>query len=266
MAPAPGYLPYEPQLQTVPWADDIWTVNGPEVAYRLLGLTLPCPTRMTIIRLPDCGLWVHSPVACTPALVAAVSALGPVCAIIAPNLFHYTHLGDWARAFPQARVRALPGLAAKLPGIACAPLDQPETAAWSGAIDSHVVALGSFAEAVFLHRASRTLIITDLMQNFEAERIRNPLIRTVMRLGGATGPNGRPSIEIRIAALAHKDALRRGVQHMLAWEPESIILSHGACYRSNASAEIMKAFGAACSGSAARSLGPFGGAGQRRSS
>jgi hypothetical protein len=242
---SPGYLAYQPQLQPVPWADEIWTVNGPEVAYRLWGLTLPCPTRMTIIRLPDGGLWLHSPVACTPDLVTAVTALGPVAAIIAPNLFHYTHLAAWARAFPQAAVHGLPGLAAKVPGIAFTALDQPPTARWAAAINSHVAALGSFAEAVFFHRASRTLIVTDLMQNFEATRIRNPLVRTVMRLGGATGPNGRPSIEIRLAALAHRNALRESVRQMLAWEPTGIILSHGACYRSDARAEIAKAFGAA---------------------
>lgn len=245
MTSAPGYRPYEPQLQLAPWAEDIWTVDGPEVAYRLWGLTLPCPTRMTIIRLPDGGLWVHSPVACTPDLVAAVEARGPVSAMIAPNVFHYTHLADWARAFPQARIHGLPGLASKVRGIAFAALDQPCTAPWLSAIDSHVVALGRFAEVVFLHRASRTLIVTDLMQNFEAHRIRNPLVRTVMRLGGATGPNGRPSIEIRLAALTHRNAMRRGVQQMLTWEPSGIILSHGACYRKDATIEIAKAFGRA---------------------
>lgn len=243
MTRAPGYRPYEPQLQPLPWAENIWTVNGPEVSYRLWGLTLSCPTRMTIIRLPDGALWVHSPVACAPDLVAAVEALGPVAAIIAPNVFHYTHLADWARAFPQATIHALPGLAAKVPGIAFTGLDQPTAARWAGSIDSHVVALGSFAEVVFLHRASRTLIVTDLMQNFEADRIRNPLVRTVMRLGGASGPNGRPSIEIRLAALAHHNALREGARQMLAWKPSGIILSHGECYRTDAASEIKRAFG-----------------------
>lgn len=242
MTSAPGYLPYEPQLQPAPWAEDIWTVSGPEVSYRLWGLTLPCPTRMTIIRLPDAGLWVHSPVACTPELVGAVKALGPVAAIIAPNVFHYTHLAAWAQAFPQASVFGLPGIAAKVPGIAFTALDQAPTAPWLAAIDSHVVALGSFTEVVFLHRASRTLIVTDLMQNFEAERIRNPLVRTVMTLGGATGPNGRPSIEIRLAAHLHRKTLERGVHQMLAWKPTGIILSHGACYRTDAAAEIERAF------------------------
>ena len=243
MPQSPGYLPYEPQLQPVPWGEEIWTVDGPEVSYALWGLTLPCPTRMTIIRLPDGGLWLHSPVACTPDLVAAVEGLGPVAAIIAPNVFHYTHLADWARAFPAASVHGVTGLAAKAPGIAFSALDQQTAASWRNAIDVHVVRLGDLTEAVFLHRASGTLIVTDLMQNFEAQRIRNPLVRMVLQLGGATGPNGRPSVEIRLAALAHRKALREGVRQMLAWHPASIILSHGAPYRSNAAAEIEQAFG-----------------------
>jgi hypothetical protein len=243
---APGYLPYQPQLVPVPWAADVWTVNGPEVSYRLWGLTLPCPTRMTIIRLPDGGLWLHSPVACAPELVSAVTALGPVAAIIAPNAFHYTHLADWVRAFPDAAVHGVAGLAGKVPGIAYAALDAGSTAPWRTVIDSHVLALGSFTEAVFLHHPSRTLIVTDLMQNFEARRIRNPLVRAVMRLGGATGPNGQPSLEIRIAALRHRAALREGVRQMLAWQPAGIILSHGACYPTAAAPQIRRAFAAAC--------------------
>jgi hypothetical protein len=242
MTGEPGYHPYEPQLQPVPWAEDIWTVDGPEVAYSLWGLTIPCPTRMTIIRLPNGDLWVHSPVACTPKLVAAVEALGAVAAIVAPNSFHYTHLADWTRAFPQAVVFGVEGLSAKVPGIAFAVLDDQSSPSWHTAIDVHVVALGSFTEAVFLHRSSRTLIVTDLMQNFEAGRIRNPLVRAVMMLGGATGPNGRPSIEIGLAALRHRAALEKGVRHMLAWQPSGIILAHGACYRSNAVTVIERAF------------------------
>lgn len=242
MTGAPGYLPYEPQLVPKSWSEDIWTVDGPEIAYSLWGLTIPCPTRMTIIRLPSGDLWLHSPVACTPKLVAAVEALGPVTAIVAPNSFHYTHLADWTFAFPHAVVFGIQSLSAKVPGIAFAVLDDQSSPSWRTAIGLHVVALGSFTEAVFLHRASRTLIVTDLMQNFEAGRIRNPLVRAIMMLGGATGPNGKPSIEIRIAALRHRAALREGVRRMLVWQPSGIILAHGACYQSNTDTEIERAF------------------------
>ena len=40
-----------------------------------------------------------------------------------------------------------------------------------------------------------------------------------------------------------RNALREGVRQMLAWEPSGIILSHGACYRTDAATEIKRAFG-----------------------
>ena len=40
-------------------------------------------------------------------------------------------------------------------------------------------------EAVFLHRPSRTLILTDLIENFEPHRVRNPVYRL------SFGPRGR---------------------------------------------------------------------------
>lgn len=238
-----GYRPYEPQLCLIPWGEGIWTVNGPEVSYSLGGATIPCPTRMTLVKLHDGSLWLHSPVSCDPELVAAVSALGSVSAIVAPNTLHYTFLADWARAFPAASTYAAPNLNTKIPHVAFSVLGEQHFDKWRGDIDLHLIALGSFTEVVFFHRPSRTLIVTDLMQNFEASRVQSALVRLLLMLGGATGPNGRPSIEIRLAALLHRAALRRGVEQMLAWGPTGIILSHGECYQTDGVAEIKRAFG-----------------------
>lgn len=242
MSQTPGYLPYEPQLRPIPWGENIWTVNGPEVSYSLGGVTIPCPTRMTVIKLQNGSLWLHSPVSCNPELVAAVSALGPISAIVAPNTLHYTFLADWVRAFPAASTYAAQSLSPKVPHVAFAGLEEKLSAGWRDEIDLHAVELGSFEEVVFFHRVSRTLIVTDLMQNFEASRVQNALVRMLLILGGATGPNGRPSIEIRMAALFHRAALRRGVEQMLAWEPTGIILSHGECYQTDGVIEIKRAF------------------------
>jgi len=73
--------------------------------------------RMTVIRLPGGGLWVHSPVACTPEERAAVDALGPVSFLVAPNLMHHLRVGDWAAAYPEGRVVAPASLRAKRKGL-----------------------------------------------------------------------------------------------------------------------------------------------------
>ncbi len=240
----PGYHPYEPQFQPQGVVDGVWTVDGPEVGYRFAGLTLPCPTRMTIIRTTAGKLWLHSPVALNTELLRRIGALGDVGWIIAPNSFHYTHMPAWAAAFPAATCHASPDIAVKfadaLPGVV--PLQSGPHPDWADDIDQHLAELGSFTEAVFFHRASKTLIVTDLVQNFESDRIRRPFTRLMLQMGGATGPRGTTSMDIRLAARGHHTAVRDAVAQMAAWAPERIILSHGKCYHRAVPQELKAAF------------------------
>lgn len=236
------YRPYLPQLEPVSVAENIWTVEGPEIDYRLAGLSLPCPTRMTIIRLSDGTLWLHSPVCFTADLKAQVDAIGPVGAIVAPNSYHTSHTHEWARQYPDADVFGPSTAIAKIACPRSRALDGPLDAEWLAEIDHHFVDLGSFGEALFFHRASATLIVTDLMQNFEQERIASPFTRLILTLGGATGPKGGPSIEIRLAMLRHRTRVVEAVRTMIAWRPVRIVLSHGECYEADAGTEIAKAF------------------------
>jgi hypothetical protein len=52
---------YEPTGTLKPVTDGLWIVDGPAIGFGYLGLKFPFPTRMTIVRLADGGLWVHSP-------------------------------------------------------------------------------------------------------------------------------------------------------------------------------------------------------------
>lgn len=240
----PGYRPYEPQLTPQLVADGIWTVDGPEIDYRFAGLTLPCPTRMTIIQLSSGALWLHSPTHYTEELGAQVAAMGRVAAIVAPNSFHYAHIAAWGRAFPAAQCHASPDIIGKVTATTGRPEPLTDTAPaiWAEDFDQILVKLGKFTETVFFHRRSRSLIVTDLVQNFEAERITRRFTRLVLQLGGATGPRGTTSIDIRLAAKGHHAALRVAASRMQAWAPERIILSHGRCYDKDIAAELTKAF------------------------
>src|SRR6185437_13167440 len=85
-------------------ADDLWIVDGPLIRFGLPGMKMPFPTRMTIVRLADGGLFVHSPTPLTPELKAEVEREGAPRWIIGPNRIHYWWIPDWAAAFPQASV------------------------------------------------------------------------------------------------------------------------------------------------------------------
>ncbi|MEE4199284.1 DUF4336 domain-containing protein [Erythrobacter sp.] len=242
MAGEPGYRPYAPLFVLKPWAKSIWTVDGAEVRYGFGPLQVPCPTRMTVIRYGDGSLFVHSPVALSLELTADLSDLGKVAALIAPNRNHFVSLASWADAFPSADIYAAPGLAGKSGIPAHTTLTKGLSAPWLDEIDHVPLDLGTFTESVFFHRSSRTLIVTDLMMNYEGERVRSPLMRLFLRLGGATGPRGNPSIDMRMALRPHSEALKAGLEAMIALEPERLILAHGKCYEGDAVAEIERAF------------------------
>jgi Domain of unknown function (DUF4336) len=68
-------------LERLDPAADVWLAAAP---LSFLGLRIG--TRMTVVRLASGDLWVHSPIALTPELRAAVDALGPRSATRASSL------------------------------------------------------------------------------------------------------------------------------------------------------------------------------------
>ncbi|GAA4778488.1 DUF4336 domain-containing protein [Stakelama sediminis] len=242
--PKQAYIPYEPLNVLKPVAPDVWIVDGPEIRMRYLGLKLPFPTRMTLVRLPDGGIWVHSPSGNDPALMDAVAQLGPVTDLIAPNSLHYWWLPDWYERFPGARVHVVEGLAkrARRPLPPHKALTASPDIGWGGAIDQ-IRAPGSLlTEVDFFHRPSRTLILTDLIENFEPKRVRSPVLRRLMQLFGAADPDGKAPYDMQLSFWRHRKDLRRAVTQMLAWKPERILIAHGRWYPDNAEAELRRAF------------------------
>src|SRR5262245_28517635 len=93
--------------------DQLWVAEMPVV---LGGFAIGA--RMTVVRLPDGGLWLHSPVALRGALKRELDALGPPRCLVAPSRFHYQHVVEFARAYPEARIYAAPGVMPKLRRLA----------------------------------------------------------------------------------------------------------------------------------------------------
>ena len=238
---------YTPLDTLKPVAADIWIVDGPIVAMAALGMRMPFPTRMTVVRLPDGGLWCHSPIAPDATLFEAIDALGPVRHLVSPNLLHYAHIAAWKRRYPQATAWASPGVRQRAASQRIevhfdADLDDAPSADWAGSIDQ-LLFRGSrvMQEFVFLHRASGTLILADLIENFEGERL--PMaMRWMARLGGVIDPDGKAPLDMRLTYLGHKDEARACLARMLAWQPQRVILAHGRCYLDNAPAELARAF------------------------
>ena len=234
---------YEPLNTLKPVAEGIWLIDAPHVKF----YGLPFSTRCTVVRLASGGLWVHSPTVLSEALKAELAALGPVEHLIAPNWIHYVSVKDWQAAYPDAVAWAAPGVVKRAASRNVSitfdhDLGAEAEGPWAGQIDQLIVSGSKLhSEAVFFHRASSTLILTDLIENFEAKNM--PFwLRPLLWLGGVLAPNGSMPRDIRASFGAHKDVLRGHIETMLGWAPERVIVAHGAWFFSGGTEALKRAF------------------------
>ena len=113
---------------------------------------------------------------------------------------------------------------------------------WSGEMEMLLVHGGYLSEAVFFHLASRTLVMTDLIENYERDKIAHPFFRFVIGLSGAVDPDGKMPFDLRATFFMHRKQMAEAVRRMISWQPQRIIIAHGRWYRDNAVAELQRAF------------------------
>src|SRR5215472_10970197 len=110
MTEAAASLVYEPLNVYKSVAAGIGIVDGPLEYFIVAGMRLPLPftTRMTVVQLRSGDLFLHSPIAFDPVLAEQLEAVGTVRHLVSPNQFHYAHIAEWSRAFPDAITWASP--------------------------------------------------------------------------------------------------------------------------------------------------------------
>ncbi|MEO0351971.1 MAG: DUF4336 domain-containing protein [Cyanobacteria bacterium P01_A01_bin.15] len=167
-------------------ADQVWTFDQMQGIFYVV-----VPIRMTVVRLAAGGLLVYAPVAPTPECVRLVNELvasyGDVRYILLPTvtgLEHKVFVGPFARKFPTAQVYAVRhqwSFPVNLPvswlGF---PLgrthwlpENPAEAPFGDEFDYRILGpidlgLGPFSEVALVHRASKTLMVTDSVVSIPA--------------------------------------------------------------------------------------------------
>lgn len=235
---------YPPLDVPKPVAEDVWIVDsGP---HRVLG-ALCFPVRMTVLRLADGRLWLHSPTRWRSVLVDLLQDLGRIRHIVAPSGTHWTHLFGWHNACPAALVWAAPGVARKFararqPVPVRAELGDAPPGDWAGQIEQTAFrGRGGFTEIAFFHRASGTLILTDAVQALEPARLDLPT-RLFARAVGATGGETPAHLRWVLGSAAHRAANRAAAERLLALAPRRVIFAHCAWFRDDAPARLERAF------------------------
>jgi hypothetical protein len=183
------------------------------------------PTRGIAVRLPEDGVAVISPLP-DEAARRDVAALGPVRFVVAPNSFHYGGVASWAAAFPEARLLLAPGLRARRPELPAGDEMHEGAALPFGSVLAHTVLgpIRGVAEVAFLHRPSRTLVLTDAC--FNVPRATRALDRLRQRLLGVPRGFG-PSLTARTILLRDRAQVAAFVERLCAWDFARIVVAHG---------------------------------------
>lgn len=204
-----------------PVADGLWIA---EHEMKLAGI--PFRTRMSVVKLPDGDVVLHSPIPPNHGLTAAIGALGMPNWRIAPNLHHHLFQTPWQELIATSRLLAPQGMEKKRPDLridGTLPGDVPD--AFAGTLIPFFIAGNSvMRETLFLHPSSRTLIITDLAM-MAAGADAHWLLKLFARLNGFYGKLGVS----RSLRKHYKDraAARAAIDAVLAQDFDRIITAHG---------------------------------------
>src|SRR5690606_5112891 len=109
------------------------------------------------------------------------------------------------------------------------PLANDDGYPWDEEMDTLPVAGSYMTEVEFFHRASRTLILTDLIENFEPRKL-SFWMRLLTRLGGVQDPHGSMPRDMRLSFSGNREGLRRAIETMIGWNPQRVVIAHGRWY------------------------------------
>ncbi|HBC57640.1 MAG TPA: hypothetical protein DCZ03_10795 [Gammaproteobacteria bacterium] len=200
-------------------ANEIWVCRRP---FKTLGVDIS--GQMTIVRLKDGRLWLHSPVELDDEICAELDLLGPVAYAIAPNSFHHLFLGTVFERYPKAVLYGTRNLFEKrrdLPSLQF--LDDLGPFPWGEDIRQVRMRGNSIMdEVVFYHKLSRTLILTDLFFNIH-HHDHWPL-KLFGKLMGSSGQLS--SSRLFRLMIRDKKKFQQSVTTVLRWEIDQILVTH----------------------------------------
>ena len=216
-------------------APSLWTRSVP---HRMRDLGLQIGARMNVVRLAGGELVVIAPLPPDDDLVAEVRSLGTVRDLVAPNLHHHLYVGEWQKRFPDSRLHVPRHLGTKRPDLA--PSAVLGEHSWDPEL-RHIEVLGCeryLGENVFVHTASGTLIVADLVHNLPPSKdVWTKIYGTLM------GFDGKVALS-RAIRLAFRDraATRRSLEVVLASTWSRIVPAHGEVIEGGAKQALRDAY------------------------
>ena len=219
-----------PLTCTVP--NSVWHAQQP-LKFGPISLT----TRMTVVRLRDGSLWVHSPISPKPELIAELRKLGTVRYVVAPNKSHHLFFLEFLSAHPEAKGFIAAGLELKRPDLSRFP-QIPREAPWTSEIQGFFIeGLPILNETVWFHINSGTLVVTDLLFCFaETNRGIAALVSKLLGVRGTLGMSRTMKLAIK-----DKQAFARSVLPLLALPVQTVMVAHDQVINEQPAAKLAQA-------------------------
>lgn len=212
--------------------DRLWTDYQP---MRFLGV--PIGRRCAVARSTAGELVVFSPLQATPETTAALRSLGRISAFVVPSLFHDRFYEDYFPLFPEAVFLANPAAMASHRAWPLQKLsaDIPQL---SGIRFVEMKGMPRLQEHVFLHEASRTLIVADAIFNLRKSDGWSHRFALL-----AAGIKETPGLCRLFRTLVRdRKALADSLETVLAWDFDRIVPGHGEVIETRAKDILAHAF------------------------
>jgi hypothetical protein len=199
-----------------------WLQLNDDVAvmrYPLRAFGIDFGRNVTLLRLRDGRVVIHSSAPFSPQDVARIREFGEPAWLVDATRMHDTFAREARLALPSVSYLA-PG---PLKGISTIPL-LPSPSDWKGEIEVlKIDGLRKIDEHAFFHRASRTLVLADLLFHFPPQTRGWPrfFVRHVMRLPRLIGISAFFRLMMR-----DKEAFGRSMASVLGWNFDRVIVAH----------------------------------------
>jgi hypothetical protein len=186
--------------------------------------------RMTIFTSGTGELAIHSAIRMKEEDMSTLERLGRVAWILVPNRFHCSDAPFYSERYPDAAVLVptdlKDALSKKLPRIS-GDFGRDWPATLSGELERvEVRGLRWLGEAVFVHKASRTLVLTDLAFNHEEKDFAPGMERRMMRWN-RIGKGFAPSRAFEHVFVKDRAQVMESIGKILELDFDRIIVSHG---------------------------------------
>jgi len=193
------------------------------MAYPLKLLGADLRRVVTIIRLRSGKLIIHSTAPFTHGDVATIRAQGEPGWLLDGILRHDTFAKEGRAAFPIIPYLAPPGFSTVV-GFATEPI-VPAPSEWAGEVLAlEIQGAPEARDTALLHVPSRTLILTELVFNFDDHQPLWTELLLRVAIGGQHSPGMSRPFK---SGIKDVDAFKDSMAEIMGWDFERVIVGHG---------------------------------------